>query len=568
MQKFRGMYWILVLATTVLCFNGLSAQEDDGAVKARLAFYDGLTQKLLKNEPEAVRHFHSAIALDPTLDAAYYNVADVLLSSGRASEAQPHAEKAFQLAPSNFWYGLLLVRTHTELKKFKEAAGVLESMRKQNPQNPDLVLMLADVQEKGGQWKQALRTLDILKPELFSGNQWADFRANILARNLSDRQLERAYKKEIERFPEVDVYRLRLADLYRAQRKYSEALAVLKSFAALQPMHPMIDLNMAQLYKDLGRNEEGFAAIQRAFVNPFADPDTKIQVLGGMVHQALRDADLRDKALAMVSLLLEQYPNEAKLHLMQGDILFEEKQDLQALKAYERVLALGNKSFVAFRQTMSLAAHMKAYEMLLPIAREAVELFPTHPTPYVYLSEALVQQGQYVAAEDSIRLGLLQVVSTDKPNLRQLNVLLVRALSGQNRLEEAEELLEELTSTYPGSTLVQVEYARFLWKAKKDRESAFEKLSAARDYSGNNAGFLLLKGQMLLEAGTYSDALETLQKALRVGGPTAELLEVIGDASLQAGNTQAAIDHWKRALDLYGADTERLNKKIIQHAGK
>jgi tetratricopeptide (TPR) repeat protein len=567
MQKFKEGCWILVLAITVPYFN-LSAQEDDILVRARLAFYDGITQKLLKNETEAVHHFRTAVKLDPTLDAAFYNMADIFISSGRPSEAQPNAEIAYQLNPDNFWYGLLLVRTNSELKRFREAAVVLENMRKQNPQNADLVLMLADVQEKGGQWKNALKTLDLISPDVFNGNQWADFRSNIMARNLSDKQLERAYRKEIERFPDVDIYRLRLADLYRAMRRYKDALSVLNALAAQQPLHPLIDLSMAQIYRDMGQNEESYSAIIRAFKNPFADPDTKIQLLGNMVQQALREPLLRDRAMEMVTLLLEQYPNEAKLHLMKGDLHFEEKQDLKALKSYEKVLALGSKSFVAFRQTMSLAAHMQAFDLLLPVAREAVDLFPTHPTPYLYLAEALVQQKLYAAAEDTIRLGLLQVVSTDKPNTRQLNVLLARSLYGQNRHEEAQELLEDLTREFPGNTMVAVEYARFLWKSANNREAALAKLEEAGSFSNGNVAFNILNGEMLLEAEKNEQALEAFQKALRQGGATAILLETIGDTYLKMGDVQKALDHWKRALDLYGADKVRLDEKIKQHATK
>jgi len=554
------LVWAIILFWSSSNY-ALYGQLSDEEVSARIAFYDGITQKLLRNKSEALMYFERAVALNPKLDAGWYNVGDVLVSMGRVASALAPAKKAFSLDPENYWYGMMVLRIESDMGRTKDALVTAKLMAKEFPY-PSVFFVLAEKQEAAGKWKESLRILDKLQNMGVEVETIDEQRLSIYSRNLRGRTLERALQKEIRVSASKDIYWLALSEMYHRQGRFSLALSTLKELEEWNPQHPRVHLIMSHVYRALNQPGEAMSAIIKAFENPEADPENKIQVLGYLVQQALSDSQWRSDAFKLTLILLKMFPNDANVHQMYGDLLMEEGKKSEALLSYLKVLSLGGRSFEMYRQLMLLSSELYDYNQLISIAKEATELYPNHPIPFIFLGEGYLRKQEYSLAQSAFLDGSTQLVSSDQPNYLSCQLGLAESYAGLLEFEEAEKIYEKLQGDMYKRSRVDHAYARYLCMYRNDCEKTLDLLSGIPEIQKSNSEVLFTLGLAQFKLLRHEEAITTLERCLKSGGNRFEMFLLLGEVKYAIGDKMGAHKIWNESLNLPNSNRYLIDQKL------
>jgi len=96
-----------------------------------------------RNEPGAIDHFRAAIASDPGLRVAYFQLANVLVKNEKYEEAVLHYSRVIELSPDNEFARLMKALSLVRLGRYRDARTDLEDGVASLPDSSDLILALA-----------------------------------------------------------------------------------------------------------------------------------------------------------------------------------------------------------------------------------------------------------------------------------------------------------------------------------------------------------------------------------------------------------------------------------------
>jgi tetratricopeptide (TPR) repeat protein len=285
-----------------------------------------------------------------------------------------------------------------------------------------------------------------------------------------------------------------------------------------------------------------------------------------------------NRALEILDLGLQDFPNISLFHKLRGDILSTIRQNQKALEAYEAVLTqvpqalnvhwakwsvltrMGEDSLaiVELEQIARKDSHNPLIHLLLAQElrkldrleesllsyRQAVQLAPELPGWHLALARALFDVLDYEGARKEVE-GVLQKVSKNSPvEAAARNLLMVVYGATKERGRRFEPIFNPEGT---GADLKQWALIRHkAWKLfaagrYKDAEPVLREILALRP-SDQRATYEL--GSTLMELGHCEDAIQFLQKGIDLGASN----EVYLDSLYRIGQCLTKLEKWPEAL--------------------
>lgn len=287
-------------------------------------------QALLRRgmDSEASRALRAALAIQPESPQALVDLGEIALRQGRPDRARDVFRVASGLMPKEWVPKVLHARALMALKEFAPAFTLLNEAAAAHPKEVpvhqarfDCALILGDAHKA----IEAAKALEALKP----GDANPVYKRGLALITLGklDEAAE-ALQEAIQRAPQAAEPKQALAQVRTLQDKQPEALALLEEAhrAAPQALEPGVDLSRLLLAADRAADAE--------------------RVLRG---------------------LLEQHPEEPRLHLNFALALFKQGQKEQALQSIERVKAQRDTQLA--EQARKLEAQIRGATMRPPTFR-------------------------------------------------------------------------------------------------------------------------------------------------------------------------------------------------------
>ena len=148
MQRLSDVAAGLLLATLLLCGAVPSFAQQGGKKAApeltereRLAntalFVDAVKERLNENYGLAEEMLHRVIVAEPSHDAAHYELAILMVMSGRMQEALQEVETAVLYNPENHWYKVMLGDLYNQTGQFRKAEACWRELSEKYPENLD-----------------------------------------------------------------------------------------------------------------------------------------------------------------------------------------------------------------------------------------------------------------------------------------------------------------------------------------------------------------------------------------------------------------------------------------------
>ena len=241
------------------------------------------------------------------------------------------------------------------------------------------------------------------------------------------------YQRVVDTDPDNALALHHIGLIRHLQGELSDAVQWLKRAGAANPDDSSVHNNLGNMLMEMGRRIEAIAAYQRCLK---ADPQHRNARFNLAV--TLLDERRSEEALDALQWLIEQGVDDASVWNAHGRGLLQLGRCEQAVTSLRRALACAPREAALHANLIDTLIRAFAYEQALEAAVEAKQLFGDDVRIQRAAGGAYLNMTRYQEAEHH-----LQPVLLAHPNDVEARVWLARALTEQQRAEEAVTLCDE-----------------------------------------------------------------------------------------------------------------------------
>ena len=502
-----------------------------GQIYSRYAFgRQGEINKELLNS--AIEKFEKVHELDSSHKESLLQLSNLY----RAAEEKEKAEQALKdllaLEPDSAEALASLAFLYLDSGDTQGAIEALEKVKAAGDANPNQLTALATAYEQAGEFRKAAEIFEELIGE---GDNALPARRG-LAHNLVltgqyDKALEQ-YKLLVVAEPKNPENHLRISQIYREKRSYSDARASLLRAQELAPDSLEIKYNLVQLLEAEGNIAEATEAM--------------LVLLDATEKEDYSPQEKQNRAmfLEQLGILYRAGEDYAK-----ADDAFKEMGDIDS-RAKPRALV----------HRIDGHRYAKDHEKARELSKEARKEFPDDRALAMLHSTVLAESGEIDKASKILKF-LLDGSQRD----HQVYLSLVRIYEKGKRYDEAvkvaDKALEDSKSERQKLTAL-FSYAAVLERAQRHEESE-AKFNELLALDPSNASALNYLGYMLADRNErLDDAHDYVQKALDLDPNNGAYLDSLGWVYYRQNKLELAERYLRRSLELYKHDPT-----VLSHLG-
>ena len=507
---------------------------------------------------EALSHLQAAWKLNPDDLSSGMAVSQLLMSTGRAAEAERVLAALLERAPDQRALNYNYAQVLTKLGRGDESRKYLERAVEVDPTFGAAILQLADIYEKEGEWEKAAALLqpliseDPLNLELQRRQAYYYLRGGLTEKALAEfKSIVAADPKDmrsqfyiaealddLERYDEADkIYRKLLeknpedAEVLTSfglsqigQRKYDEAAKAFRSLLAL----PEVPDNLQVLAKtqlaliELEKGNYSAAVDMARPVLVFHDKPNSQAI--GVALDALKKQKRLNDALMLLQPLVDKYGSDPFVNGRYIEMLVRSGAKEKASQTAATQVKFGSKNAVA--------------------AAEA-----------------------YIAAEDyAPAVALLRTEAGAHPDDIDLQFELGSAMERAGDKAGAEKIFLAILNQHPDHAAT-LNYLGYMWAdSGVNLERAAEMLTKAVKEEPRNGAYIDSLGWVYFRQGKLDQAEKYLTDATKLLPHDATVHEHLGDVFARRGDYNRALVMYRLALHLESEskDEAKLRSKISE----
>ncbi len=545
------------------------AQENIELTNAELniqkLFIEASQEKLLGVYEDAATLYLEVLELDPHNDAAEYELARVYDAMDQHEKALEYIDKAIRTSPETEWYHVMKGDILESMDEFAAAVGVYEHLARLNPKQEYYYEHLVGLLKRINQPEKALRVLDEhekvagIIPELIF--EKVDILNSLGRPEQAVIQLEKLlklYPGEISHLHRMAAQCALAGDKERAKEYYSRILA-------LDPQDAKANLATASVYKESGDDLTYLKSISALMANQAVAMDAKILELIPYVEKYAADTKVpfKDELGKILLQLVSQYPQEAKVHAIYADFLFNGGEYQAARLEYEKTLVLDKSVFAVWEQLMYLKLAQQDMDGMLRTAEQALDVFPNQGSIYYLSGVALAAKNDFNEAASSLQQALIMSGRNGGLQFQILSLLGSVYLETGDRANSYDAFTKAL-KLKPQDVLTLNKYAYTLAVNNESLNTANEMAQKALQVSPGNADVEHTLAWIAFQLGDLKTARTYIEQCMDDGGGDRfKALEHYGDILISMGETDAAVEHWQLSLD-GGNPSDVLKRKITE----
>ena len=571
--------YLLVITTYLLLSVGMSfsyAQEKKEKIKGRnkkeksisaderlqaeYLFTEAIKNSITEDYPRALSYLQKSLEMDPSNDAAFYKMAELLFRTGKIKEAEKSIQVALNLDQENKYYYILAADIQTQQGNFSQAAELYETMLQKTDAGTQHVLELAVLYLQMNDFEKAVQAYDKAEKAVGVNEQIIIQKQKLY---LEQNQLSKAIKegeKLVKNFPDEPAYVIQQAELLLNNQQLNEALNYLLKYLEANPGQPQAHYMLAKIYQQQGNVPEAGQHLQKAFKNPGLDINIKVQEVASLIAR-LPDNAVRQTADSLTLALTKTHPGHALAYVSRGDFLFTIQEHQEARSNYLKALELDPNNFNVWQNALSIGLDLGRYDSVAKEADQALELFPNQPFIYYCSGAANLSLKSYDEAVFALEQGK-KMTGLNKELEGVFNSHLGDAYNGLKNYKKSDAAYEAALEATPENDYILNNYSYYLSLRQ-------EKLNLAREMSEKlvkkhpeNPTYLDTHAWVLFQLKQYREAKEYLERALKHnGGEDGTIVEHYGDVLFKLNQKEEAVKQWQKAKTLPNS-SDLLDKKI------
>lgn len=485
MKKLRIAYFLILLlaggrVAGQNTIGGVATKVPEAEVNRQSRFIDAERERLLGHFDKAVEAYKQFLYDNPENGAAWYGLARTYTSLKDLVNALDAIGKAVTQEPENEWYLTYQADLFEKAGQPKDAVRIYENLVKRSPQSEEFLERLAYLSVLAGDPQGGLKALDRLEKITGVTEVTAD-KKHLIYLGMGDMKKAAAeLQKLADTYPSHLEYRHHLAEFYEKNGDKNAARRVYEDILRRDPDDPVAQLAVLQ---KAGSDEAYLQSLKPLFQDPNISIDAKVkEVLPYFAKLESNPAPGLVQAVLELGQLVEKaHPGDAKAWSLSGDLFYYADRKTEALERYRTCIKLKPTVYSVWENALSILAQQKNYPELFQLAEKAMDDFPNQAGAYYYYGMAATEMGK---PDDAIA------------QLEQATLI-----AGNNlplRLDITDQI---------GLALLR----------KKDFSGAAARYEQALTKGGDkHAGILEHYGDALYQSGERDKALQQWQKAYKI----------------------------------------------------
>lgn len=567
MKISRIILWAF-LSLPVVGMAQKNKKATDGTIsekelQAEAIFTDGMKFFIAETYDKALTHFKKAAEMNPASPGATFMIAKSYLATNDITNATLYSEKALKLDEDNKFYRKFLGDIYIKQKRFKDAAVVYEKLAEKFPRDIDNYLDLSNAYIAQEKYSDAIEVYNKIEKTIGMSEEITHQKQLIY---LKQNKLEKAIEegdKLIASEPTEPEYVVQQAQILIANQRYDQALKMLETSLKRNPDFAEAHILLAEIYRKKGDFDKTSLELQVAFSNKNLSSDVKFKILSS--YMLMLEDDKNEKTtenlISLTRELIKQAPNEAKAHVVLGDLLMKKGNLAGARDSYVKATANEKSIFEVWMAILEIDSRLNETDNLVKHSEEAIEYFPNQALFWYHNGVANFAKKDYDKAISSLEEARNLAID-NKEMVKYVNGLLGDAYNEVKKYSKSDDAYEAALKIDPNDEHVLNNYAYYLSLRKDKLNRALEMSTRLTEKVSNNASYLDTHAWVLYVMKDFRKSREVLERAIKQpSGVSGTIIEHYGDVLFQLGEKDKAIEQWKKAHQM-GENSINIEKKI------
>jgi tetratricopeptide (TPR) repeat protein len=458
-----------------------------------------------RNWPAVVRSLNNVVSLDPKHVAARVKLGNIFLLGGDNTKALEYSDAAIALAPENDEVQALRAAVLFKLSDYQRAKEAANKALEINPKNIGAVIVLAAGRMRS---RDAEKALEYIETGLVLNSRDIGlhlFKIRALEVLKRPQQIEAAFQKLVELYPNTVSFQQALAKFYVQQGDNGKAEIVMRKIATKNPDDYAAGLNVVRFVSSVRGAEAAMAELQGLI-----DKGGKVFTYKLAMVQMHLSQSQPDKALSLLRKLVKQEAsseNEVPAKLQLSRLLLATENTQEADGLIEEILKQDNKNTDALMLRANRRIGKNYLDTAIEDLRAVLNEQPRSIPALLLLSRAHELSGSIELADERLAVAAKTAKYAPNVGLRYVRFLMSRGF-GERAEDVAQQVLARNSQNVQALTVMaQIKLRRQDWVGAEELSERIRKIDSKNRVSGQILG-AALGGQK-----KYNASIDVLQEA-------------------------------------------------------
>ena len=514
-------------------------------------FLEAICERAKDNHDAAFDLLRRCVEIDSTKSEAYYYLSQYYSGLKQKEQAIACIQKAAALEPSNSTYQETLANAYINMRRYDEAAQVLERLYDEHRDRDDVLGVLIQLYEEQHEYESAIKALTKLETLEGKSERLSYAKSNFYTQ-LGDKKAAIAEMKILaDQYPNDQNYRCLYANTLFVNGQKKKALAIYDDVLKIEPENRNALMALLAYEKDEGDPDKADALTERILTGKNTTSQDKILLMRQEIGQSEQEGGDSTRVLNLFRRMLVQPQMDADVAILCATYMNLKKMPNDTISAVlEKVLDIAPDNAAARLQLVSYAWQAEDMPRIISLCQDARQYNPDEMAFYYYQGIAYYKQEELDLALNAFQNGIGVITQQSDPDIVSDFYAVMGDILHQKGLDkEAYAAYDSCLQWKDDNYGCLNNYAYYLSEQGVQLDKAEQMSYRAIKAEPKNATFLDTYAWILFKQGRYSEAKIYIDQTLQCDSDTsAVLLEHAGDIYYHAGQRDQALTYWQQAL--------------------
>ncbi len=523
-------------------------------------YVEAIKEKLMGNGGDALKYLEQCIKINPESDAAYFQMAQIVLANYDYKNGKKYAAKATAIDPENIWYLMMLAGIYYQQKNIDSAIIFYEKAIKYFPKKEDLQLTLGNLYSENKEYEKARNIFDTFDQK-YGVNETSTLSSikNLMSAEKYDEALIKA-QLLLKEYPDELLYNGLLAEIYKGKGENEKALEVYESLIEKSPDNPQTQLSLCDFLITEQSYDELFVLINTVILNDKISREDKISLLARLLEIPEIISDRGDHLMLSLMVLEANYKDDNIFVLLRPELLIKQDKLDEASVRLEEIIKNNPENYYAWEKLLFVYLQMGDFNNLMIKGEECATRFNRSFIAKILYANGALESGKYELALEELRKAEI-LAGENKDSILQVLTMKADVYYRMKDYKKAFETFENAIKINKDDATLINNYAYYLAEQNIKLKEAERMAKQVIEKEKDNTTFLDTYGWVLYKRGKLNDAAIIMENIIKSGDkPDAVWYEHYGFILKKQKKCEKAIENWNIALKIDSTKTNLIKE--------